>query len=1138
MTTLFSAADLAEAATASSGGPPRVGHRLQRLELLNWGTFDQRVWTFCPGGADSLLTGDIGSGKSTVVDALTTLLVPPQRITFNRAAGAETRERDLRSYVLGHYKAERSETTGASAPVGLRRGPTFTVLLAVFANEGYDTTGSLGVVLWLADGQAGQPDRFYVTAERELSVAADFAAFGGDPSALRKRLSADGAGVHDGYPAYAQRLRRLLDIPSAQAIELFAQTVSMKAVGDLTGFVRQHMLEPFDAQSWVDKLVAHFESLTRAHDAVVAARTQLEQLDPLLAAAATYETLTERITALAAQRAALPAFVADCTVALLEAEARAAAQRLAALADERQRLDDEIARGNAEIKALDRELDGQGGARLREIDLQVKLLAPEEGKRRARAAAYTADLAVLGLPPVDTAEAFAARRPRIDELHAQHEHRRAGQRDQADRLAVDAADLKAQETELNAELLALRQRRVNIPAANLELRARLLSATGFTDADLPFAGELIQVRPEHADWEGAAERVLRGLGLSLLVLDRHYASVSDWVERENLRGRLVYYRVPTSLSPARPARSSRPLADVVEVKDGPLAGWLRAEVLARADLERVETTAQFRRAERAVTRAGQVKGGRNRHEKDDRFRIDDRRSYVLGWSPEAKIDTLLDLASELGERRQELTARDRDLRAGEQQLRTRGSALDRVAGVTSFDEFDWAGLVRTIDGLTAERERLTGASGELARLQRLLAEASDGVLRAGEQRDRVLNRIGSTEAEQRRARAEADVRRERAAAVGHVDGPVLDALGRAAPTPPPAEVAAWDDWEKSFLQQLTDEHDRTTGRRTQIAGRVTGAMHEFRLRWPLLTGELDDAVESIGGYRELHGRLISDDLPRFEAEFQELLRTNAIRDIAHFYAELRKQTSLIDERIDRINDSLHGIDYNHGRYISLETARTPNMEVRTFLVDLRACTDSALDGDDADGTYSERKFHQVRALVERFRGRDGSTEADRIWTQRVTDVRNWVVFTAVERWRDTDEEHETYTDSGGKSGGQKEKLAYTVLAASLAYQFKLSWGADRAKAFQMAVIDEAFGRGSDESTRYALALFRRLGLQLIVVTPLQKIHVIEHAVAAVGFVDNPTGAASRMHTLTIQEYRAGRAAHLAAEDQTVPEAKD
>jgi uncharacterized protein YPO0396 len=1127
MTTLFTAADLSEAAAGSGDGRIRVGHRLRRLELLNWGTFDQRVWTFTPGGDDSLLTGDIGSGKSTVVDALTTLLVPPQRITFNRAAGAETRERDLRSYVLGHYKAERSETTGGSAPVGLRRGPTFTVLLAVFANEGYDTTVSLGVVLWLADGQTGQPDRFYVTAERDLTIAGDLTGFGGDPAALRKRLTAGGAGVHDGYPAYAQRLRRLLDIPSAQAIELFAQTVSMKAVGDLTGFVRQHMLEPFDAQSWVDKLVTHFESLTRAHDAVVAARTQLEQLDPLLAVAGTYETLTERITGLAAQRTALPAFVADRTVILLETEARAAAERLARLADERQRLDDDIARGGEEVKALEREMDGQGGARLREIDLEVKLLSPEVEKRRTRATAYAADLAVLGLPPVETADVFAARRPRIDELHAEHESRRARQREQADQLAVDAARLTDEESGLNVELLELRRRRVNIPAANLELRARLLAATGLSEADLPFAGELIQVRPEHADWEGAAERVLRGFGLSMLVPDRHYAAVSDWVEREHLRGRLVYYRVPTQAEPARP-RSVHPLADVIEVKDGPLVAWLRAEVVVRADLERVETTAQFRRSERAVTRAGQVKGGRNRHEKDDRFRIDDRRNYVLGWSPEAKIDALLDIASQLGRRRQQLAERDRELREEEQRLRTRGSALDRVAGVSSFEELDWAGLVRQVDELGAERGRLTGASGELARLQMLLTEAVERVARASQQRDHVLNRVGSTESEQRRALAEADVRRIRAATARDIDPAVLDALGRAAPTPSPGDVATWHTWEQTTLQQLTDEHDRATARRTQAAGRVTSAMHDFRLRWPLLTGELDDAVESIGGYRELHGRLVSDDLPRFEAEFQELLRTNAIRDIAGFHAELRKQEELIGERIDRINDSLRGIDYNDGRYISLETARTPNMEVRTFLADLRACTDEALGGDDADGSYSERKFHQVRALVERFRGRDGSTEADRIWTQRVTDVRNWVVFTAVERWRDTDEEHETYTDSGGKSGGQKEKLAYTVLAASLAYQFKLRWGAERAKAFQMAVIDEAFGRGSDESTRYALALFRRLGLQLIVVTPLQKIHVIEHAVAAVGFVDNPTGAGSRMHTLTIQEYRAGRTAHLTA----------
>ncbi len=55
------------------------------------------------------------------------------------------------------------------------------------------------------------------------------------------------------------------------------------------------------------------------------------------------------------------------------------------------------------------------------------------------------------------------------------------------------------------------------------------------------------------------------------------------------------------------------------------------------------------------------------------------------------------------------------------------------------------------------------------------------------------------------------------------------------------------------------------------------------------------------------------------------------------------------------------------------------------------------------------------------------------------------------------------------------------------------------------MIDEAFGRGSDESTRYGLELFRRLNLQLLIVTPLQKISVIEPYVLSVGFVSNEDG---------------------------------
>ena len=41
------------------------GFRLEQVELYNWGTFNDRVWTFPLNGSNSLITGDIGSGKST-----------------------------------------------------------------------------------------------------------------------------------------------------------------------------------------------------------------------------------------------------------------------------------------------------------------------------------------------------------------------------------------------------------------------------------------------------------------------------------------------------------------------------------------------------------------------------------------------------------------------------------------------------------------------------------------------------------------------------------------------------------------------------------------------------------------------------------------------------------------------------------------------------------------------------------------------------------------------------------------------------------------------------------------------------------------------------------------------------------------
>ena len=297
-------------------------------------------------------------------------------------------------------------------------------------------------------------------------------------------------------------------------------------------------------------------------------------------------------------------------------------------------------------------------------------------------------------------------------------------------------------------------------------------------------------------------------------------------------------------------------------------------------------------------------------------------------------------------------------------------------------------------------------------------------------------------------------------------------------------------------------------------------MSEVLRRWPELRADLDASVESRADFVAFRERVATDDLPRFEDEFKEQLNKNAIQELAGFNNWLNRQAAAIDERVDRINDALGAVPYNPGRYIKLEKEPTTSQEIVQFRAELRNLTNDSLaaDGDQ----YSEQRFLDVKRIIERFRGRDGYADADKTWTRRVTDVRNWFVFSASERDLETHEEWEHYSDSDGKSGGQKEKLAYTILAASLAYQFGLEWGAVKSKDFRFAVIDEAFGRGSEDSARYALDLFAKLGLQVLVVTPLQKIHVIEPYVSAIGFVANPTGTSSQLQTMTIEEYRTRR----------------
>ena len=1100
------------------------GFRLKRLEVFNWGTFDGRVWSLQLDGRNGLLTGDIGSGKSTLVDAITTLLVPAHRVAYNKAAGADSKERTLRSYVLGHYKSERNEITGVGKPVSLRDHSNYSVILGVFHNAGYDQTVTLAQVFWMKDAH-GQPARFFVGAERDLSIAADFAHFGSDIGQLRKKLRGPGIEIDDTFPKYGAWFRRRFGIDNDQALELFHQTVSMKSIGNLTDFVRSHMLEPFDVAPRIGALITHFDDLNRAHEAVLAAQRQVALLTPMVADCQSHGSLVMEVDDLRRCREALRTHFAVLKLALLD-------QRMAALHDDWERLDVQVKRldGRREdrriqVDEIKRAVADNGGDRLERLAAEIIKKEAQRDTRRAKAQRYAHLTAIVDEVAASDDAAFLVQRARLGVLRDELRARDADLQNALTERGVSLRQGKLEHDVVLAEIDSLKRRRSNIDDQQIRIRSALCAALGLAEDDMPFAGELIRVRDDESDWEGAAERLLRGFGLSVLVPEAHYKVVAEWVDRSQLRGRLVYFHV----RPHRRADVSDLHRDSLVRKlsikpDSPFYDWLERELAHRFDVACCATQEQFRRETRAITLAGQIKDPTGRHEKDDRHRIDDRSRYVLGWTNAAKIATLEAKSRQLESRLHEIATLIAKVQSARRSLEARLNALVSLGEFTAFEELDWMSTATEIATLTDERQRLESASDLLKQLNQQLQDA--GAQLAAIEQELVAARDKRSKIEQRRSDTAllrgqtqelANALPADAALAERLEAMRAEALGEHQLT-----VESCDNREQDLRGWLQASIDAEDHKLKRLRDRIIQAMMGFKEQFPLLTAEVDASIDAAFEYQNLLDQLNRDDLPRFVARFKELLNVNTINEIANFNAQLARERETIKERIARINESLTQIDYNAGRYIVLELQTSPDADIRDFQAKLRACTEGALTGSD-DPAYSEAKFIQVKDIIDRFRGRDGLSEQDRRWTAKVTDVRNWFLFAASERWREDHSEHEHYADSGGKSGGQKVKLAYTILAASLAYQFGLEWGAVRSRSFRFVVIDEAFGRGSDESAQYGLRLFRQLNLQLLIVTPLQKIHIIEPFVSSVGFVHNEGGRASRLRNLTIEEYRARKA---------------
>lgn len=1143
------------------------GYRLMRLEVLNWGTFDHQIWHIQPDGENALLTGDIGSGKSTLVDAVTSLLVPHQKITFNKAAGAETRERNFKSYIKGAYKNEKVAQTGKARDVYLRSGDNhYTVLLGVFENRNLKQAVTLAQVFWM---QNETVNKFYVLAERSLSIQKDFSNFGSNILHLKKRLRVDEKQqVYNSFSDYSNRFRQLFGIRQPEALDLFYQTVSMKSVGNLTDFVRDQMLGQTTIQQNIDELVKRYQELTEAHQAVQIAKEQHELLDPLIKQADRRQTIIKKIRALEAMVEEIPRYFAGQQLLALQQQIRANYLKW-------EQNEAESAQVAQVLKNLRQDLSSQQAAlaglginqRLTEIKLELEHLVKERDRRKQQAEKYSVISKKLtdsgapfnGITPVNPAE-FLRQRQQIDTLLGQIETDLSALNQASPQLFIKKDQHQQQLNELERELTSLRSRPTQIPERNLRLRAELLEHLQLPAEELPFVGELLKVREQEKDWEGAIERQLNSFGLSLLVPDRHYQAVSSLVDRLRLSGKLVYLRTLDHRKLPADEPNEKSLIHKVQIKsDTEFYEWLENELWTRYDYTCCDTIEEFRRAHRGLTRQGQSKSGRIVHTKDDRYAVNDRRRYILGWTNKSKIIALEQAQQQQQKALQETEQELAQLKQQERRLDQQRSLVQDLLRFSEFTELDFGSIAARVQVLREERQKLEAESSELHALQERIRsleqeiEKAEAILQKyNEQRGGLRNEIirAGQQANESLELLEVEPPDIRFTNEGWPESiqdlhdafvqielpplqasPLLQDRLKREELPEQADLKAILALQTRLLESLRGSRgtiSRQKDEQARTERTIVQQMQAFRNRYPEEAREIDADPRAIPEFRTLHKRLVEDDIPRHEERFRELLKQGAIRGILSFKTKLEDYEREILDKIDRINEHLHEIDYNEGTYITItaETIRTE--DIISFKQQLRACLDNIYG--EQENIYTEEKFFQVKTLLDRFRG---TTEDDARWTKRVTDVRQWYAFGADERWREDNTSKEYYTDSSGKSGGQKEKLAYTILASAIAFQFGLQWGRAQDRSFRFVVIDEAFGRGSDESTRYGLELFGRLNLQLLIVTPLQKINVIEDYIEHVHYVSNPTGTSSLVRNISKAEYEEEKTAHLAAQEKNL-----
>ncbi len=1114
--------------------------RLQRLEVYNWGPFARHhVAEIDPAGTS--IIGPTGSGKTTLVDALMTLIVALPKYNLASTGGHDS-DRDLMSYVRG--VVGHGNDSGDAGHI-TRPGRTVTGLAATFGRPGRRVT--LGAVLWTDGTSMSAADC------RKRWLIADTTGVGTDGTddigGLEQWLTLHHEGgdralkkfcrqwpemhIDESKKRYLARVRNLFDI-GQNAFDLLNRAAGLKQLDSVDQIFRELVLDDHSRFRRAAEVVAEFDQLVGIRAELETARRQQWSLEPLVAlheryqAVAADEARDQRLKTLTARyfAAAGAAVTGDLVAELDEALAKLEVQGAEAA--------DRVETSEQEVEAKRLTYLELGGADLDGLDEQIAA-AEELLSVRRRAFDELVDIvARLGLD-IDTSDeprspdgGFEPSRRYLARVQSAAVEMEAGlaarAAEQAARFQQAAAALGVAEDErrrVAEELARLSERpNSNLPVEYQDFRSELATSLGLDDDDLPFVAELVSVRDDQQPWRGAIERAIGGHRFRILVphdrLDKALRLVNDRNNRLHVRLERaaaddeVEGRVGGRGGPGAGGRSTRAGRVVafddsflhkLELKEHRLQGALW-RLLVSIDRHCVDTPEELRTVSHGMTIKGLLSGRPGRYDKHDRHRLD--QGWVTGFDNKTRQ---AELETRLARLDDELPAIRRAYEV-EQQANlgfTQGARLLEAVADYRFDRIDVTSRRSALDTLVARRRNLADPGSRTTRARVALDEARAALDGARKDERTVLAQVAAVtqdrrRAQQRRERYKARSRPalsddEQALADGHL--PALDTM----------TADSVDDAERETLTALDAALVRHG---EELSGLLVALTQQMGRAQKEDTGELLEVgteLEDVPTYLERLRVLSTEALPARRQRFIEYLNMSSDQGVASLLGTIQADVDGIVARIEELNRTLHKVDFQPSRFLRLE----PRPVVHQALKDLERARKglAAARLGDGDGEAQYRALTHVVDLL-----REAAENRERKSARALLDPRYRLTFRVAVVDRVGGETIEVRSSSEGGSGGEKEIIASYILTASLSYA--LSPAGSPSPLFGTVVLDEAFSKSSQTVAARIIDALNVFGLHPLFVTPNKELSLLRANTRSAILV-NRRGRQARLTALTWEE---------------------